>query len=133
MKGMRGRDMSQFNHLQEQATFTVKVVDVNDSVFSDHLIDGWKAEGYYEFEDDEKYNYLPWRLWRHAKGRFVPYEPGGRILAFEDQRFVDKDCYPIGTESHEGCYGGYDAHGLLSYSYDGEVISVNTVTSCSVD
>jgi len=108
-------------------------VDANDLVFSNGLIDGWKAQGYYEFEDDEKYNYLPWRLWRHAKGRFVPYEPGGRILAFEDQRFVDKDCYPIGTESHEGCYGGYDAHGLLSYSYDGEVISVNTVTSCSVD
>lgn len=108
-------------------------VDVNDSVFSDHFIDGWKAKGYYDFEDSEKYNYLPWKLWRHAKGRFVPYEPGGRILAFEDQRFVDKDCYPIGTESHEGCYVGYDAHGLLSYSYDGEVISVNTVTSCSVD
>jgi len=108
-------------------------VDANDLVFSNDLIDGWKAQGYYEFEDNEKYNYLPWKLWRHAKGRFVPYQPGGRLVAYAESRYVPKGCYPLGDREGEDCYVVQNYDGLLSYSDNRESFVVNVTRHCVVD
>lgn len=112
-------------------------VTTDETIFSDQFIEKVEGAGYYSFEkqssNPRRSQYLPWKLWRHATGQFEPFTLGGRILAFEEQKYIRNDCYPIGTANHEGCYVVFTAYGLLSYSRDGKSVSVNTVTDCAVD